>query len=141
MPPPDTDIEVRILDVPVELHLESQAQLQDAVRELWLVLGGASRALPLTGDDAADVEDLIRTFRPQSEEAARQAQAARDRGAATCSLVLRSPAAAAHDAPRLMELLERVDQLRKQELYVPSARPEVVAYRRWLGAEIARQVR
>ncbi|MCU1486558.1 MAG: hypothetical protein JWN67_3304 [Actinomycetia bacterium] len=141
MQPPDTDIEVRITDVPVDLDLESHAQLQDAVRELWIALSGASPDLPMTGNDAADVEDLIRAYGPQSQEGARQAQAARDAGATTCTLVMQFPADAAHDAPRLMELLERVDRLREQELYASSARPELLAYRRWLAAEIARQIR
>jgi hypothetical protein len=139
--PPATGIEVRIPDVPVDLHLESHAQLEEAVRELWVALGGARRDLPMSGDDAADVEDLIRAYRTQSEDAARQATAAPDRGETTCTLVLRYPADAAHDAPRLTELLERVDRLRQQELYSSSTAADIVAHRRWLAAEIAHQLR
>lgn len=132
---------VRIPNVPVDLYFANNEQLDDAVRQLWIVIGDVDGALPVSGQDAAMTEEILRAYRPQRDRSNAQAAAARAAGAATFTIEIELPERALADLERLGGLLVRLDRLCTEQGIALPASPEIRAFRRDLLAAIADQLR
>lgn len=132
---------VTVPDVPVDVYLASWEQLDEAVRWLWVVLGDADSELPLTSDDAAETEDLLRRYAAQRSVGSAQAEAARSEGRRTFTLELELPQESGADLEHLLELLDLVDRLLVEQNLAPPASAEIRSHRRALLGQMASQVR
>jgi hypothetical protein len=127
--------------VPVDLYFANWAQLDGAVRGLWVVVGDAEHKLPLTAEDAARTEEILHTYGPQRRAGAEQAAAARARGDRTFTMELDLPERASDDLEHLLSLLDGVNRLViEQDLALPAS-PEMRSFRHGLIAQIAAQLR
>jgi hypothetical protein len=131
---------VRIRDVSLELFFANRTYLADAVAQLWVVSGDTEGMLPLSAGDAAIIDELLRTYRPQRDVLATQAAAALARGDKTFTLELDLPNRAHEDFQYLSRLLERVDQLCDEQGLALPAPPEVRAFRQSMLAAIIEQL-
>src|SRR5438270_14081723 len=102
---------VRIPDVSVELYFTSNAQLADAMRQLWIVLGDVDGTLPLSARDAADTEEILRRYRPQRNAVASNAAAAKARGDLNFTVDVDLPADAVEDLDHLLGVFDLIDRM------------------------------
>ena len=132
---------VRVPNVSVELYFANVANLADAIRHMWVVVGDVDGTLPLSAEDAAVTEELFRTYRPQGEVVAALAAAARDRGDLNFTVEVDFPLDALEHLERLLGLFDRIDQMvAEQGLAVPASR-ELRNFRRALVSAMADQLR
>jgi hypothetical protein len=134
-------IRVRIPDVSVELYFTSNAQLADAMRQLWIVLGDVDGTLPLSAQDAADTEEILRRYRPQGHAVAAHAAAADARGDLTFTVEIDLPADALEHLDHLLGLFDRIDRMNAQQGLALPASPEIRHFRRALITSMADQLR
>jgi hypothetical protein len=130
---------VRVPDVDVDLYLENVAQLADASRWLWVVVGDDHGTLSAEG--AARVEDLLQQYGSQRQVIAAAADAARAEGHRTFTLEVELPARASTDVEQLLDLIERVNRMVGDEGLAVPASPKLNAFRKFLLGEVARQLR
>jgi GAF domain-containing protein len=133
---------VRVVAIPVRLAMASDAHLDDLVRELQLVRGSTvGQPVPAPVALLETVDDAITHLAP-IRWAARTvvAQAARS-GQRLVDLTMAVRDDLVPDLWRLTSVLEQLGQLsRDGVLLTPPATEELSAFRRWLAAEVERQV-
>jgi hypothetical protein len=130
---------VRVPDLDVDLYLENVAQLADASRWLWVVVGDDHGALSAEG--AARVEDLLQQYGSQRQAIAAAADVARAEGRRTFTLEVELPERAGADVEQLLDLIERVNRMVGEEGLAIPASPKLNAFRKSLLGEVARQLR
>ena len=139
----DDLIDVRILGVPVPLHIEAAAHINGLQRELELIR--------VAGEDAPDlphrlrslIDELTDQYGGVGDQPRAELDAASDRGDPTVDLVYRIPRSAGVASHRLGELLDQVDDHCRGQghLLTLVTPPDALAYRRWFLGEFTRQCR
>lgn len=132
---------VRLLGLPVPLHVEAAAHQEALQREIDVISIDDQASAPLRLRALiAEVQDQ---YGGLAEHPATELQSAIDRGAETVDLTYVVPPAAAEASERLLEVLDEVDEFCRQgeHLLTLASPPEVVAYRRWFLGEFGSQLR
>lgn len=132
---------VRIPDVPVDLFFANAEQLVEAVAALSTVFGAHGDELPLTGEDVARTNEILRRYADQRQAAASQAGAARRRDEPTFVLELDFPPQAADDLDYLISLTDRIDDLCAEQDMAWPAPIAIRAFRRTTLRRLATAVR
>ena len=134
-------VEVRLLRLPVEIHVRARRHAEGLQRELELIRRG-------TGDHSATparlltlVEQLYDEFDGAAQEPSRELRDAVDRGLESIDLVYRVRPSAGRAAERLRSMLEEIDDYcrARQLLLNLVTPPDCVAYRTWYLGEFTRQ--
>lgn len=131
---------VRLLELPVELHVRAAAH-QDALQREFDVLraGGDQRSVPARL--FALIADLDRSFGGLSDQPMAELAAAIERGDTSVDLLYEVPSAAADAAVQLGSMLEEADEFcRSGELVTLATPPEELSYRRWFLGEFVSQI-
>jgi anti-anti-sigma factor len=134
------ELSVRLLALPVRVHLDSMAHLEALQREIDVMAfddqSSAPRRLRLL------IDELQERFGDLSEPPDAALQAAIDRGDESLDLVYEVPAEVADAFRRLSEVLDEVDEYCRdgEHLLTLASPPEAVAYRRWFLGEFTSQL-
>jgi hypothetical protein len=133
---------VRLRGVPARLHLASLAHLDDLLHELRIVRAGEETGQTEVAAELGDLmRDILDAYSVPHEDGRRQTETAVKEGRERLDIELDLPPEAATAGPALIDLLERADELaRQQQLLTLAAPSEVAALRRWMNEEIAAQL-
>jgi hypothetical protein len=123
----------------VALHLHTD----DLLRELEIMdLGHHSGAATVPPELHEVIRDTLNRYRDSRESAWQQAEAARRGGLEHLDIELRLPVEAADAAEEVAALFERTNDLaRDGVLLTVPLEPELLVLRRWMTAELVRQLR
>ena len=135
---------VSLVGVPLRLREEYLEHDQDLLRELALVRLGAERSDPCSVPDrllsiADELRSLYGVFTTGPDA---ELEAAALRGEHECDVTYTVPVHAAEFVVRLGAVLDEAEQYCSEGrvLLTLEATPEVLAYRRWVLGEFARQI-
>ena len=139
-------VEVRLLEVPLDLRERSARHGADLMREMTLIVGGrdsgtTSRAVPQRLLDIARELDLV--YGPYVTSTTEELEAAADRGDAVVpEVVYRLPASVAVFMQHIADVLAEVEVYcaSGRDLLMLAAPDDVTAYRNWSLQEVQRQV-
>ena len=141
--------EVRLIDVPVDLHARSQERAAELIREMYLIEQARHQEVDADQPEHALPRRLIKLidaltgqyggFTTQQD---REMLDAISRELASIELVYRVPRAAGEAALRLSEMLDEVDKycLQGRHLLTLATPAELVRYRHWYLSEFAGQL-
>jgi serine phosphatase RsbU (regulator of sigma subunit) len=134
---------VHLGPVPTGLLVAAKTQIDNVVRELTLVRGGAAFAGRSLPPELADlVETVTGDFAEAREQIKRQAAAAASRGDPVTDLQLVLPTPAARSAERYLAALERADRFARSAHLLTLASPRSHrVFRRWYVEEVVAQLR
>ena len=129
-------VQARILDVPVELHLEFQQYARELRREMRLLALANESEYPL----AKRLSDLLSVLERQIIDGSEQVRAAMNQGLAATDMVVAVPRAHAARLGRLVELLDLADDFFRDERRSSLERDaEQQHFQTWYLTELARQ--
>ncbi|MBB2901391.1 hypothetical protein FHR75_002179 [Kineococcus radiotolerans] len=137
-------VTVRLLGLPLALRGRFLRYHEDLLRELALIQIGRERGpastLPQRLLSLAD--ELARVYAPFRAQPAAALDAAAAAGRASCDVTYTVPVEVAPLLRQVGDVLEEADDFcrAEQHLLTLPAPPEVVAYRRWVFGEFARQL-
>jgi hypothetical protein len=139
-------VDVRLLNLPLDLRERSMRHGADLMREMTLILGGresgtTSRAVPQRLLDLA--QELETSYGPYVASTTAEIDDATDRGVITLpEVVYTLPPSAAQFMEHIADVLAEVEDYCRsgKHLLMLSAPPEVLAYREWALNEVRRQI-
>jgi anti-anti-sigma factor len=139
----DELIDVRLLDLPVPLHVRTAAHLNGLQRELELIRIGGADATGVPHRLRLLIDELTDQYGGVGDQPRAELEAAARRGEDTIDLVYRIPASAGAGSRRLDDLLDQVDEYcrGRGHLLTQVTPPDALDYRRWFLGEFARQCR
>jgi hypothetical protein len=139
-------VEIRLLELPVQLWSRTQQHTDELIRE-FVLLGQQRRhdeapLLPLPVRLGQLVEEVGGNYGSFSEEQETQLLAAVAAGEAAIDVTYRMPAAVGAAARHLGDLLSEVDEYcrRGEHLLTLETPPDLVAFREWYLEEFRRQI-
>jgi hypothetical protein len=134
--------QVRLTGVPTSLFVALQMHIDELLRELEIIemgqAGGSSRVEPRL---RALMGELLDLYVEERQEVRVQADQAAALGSHRVDMDVALPADAVAHAEELLRLFEHADELSRQGLLltVPAA-DDLVAFRRWILAEVSAQI-
>lgn len=136
------EVEVHLLRVPVQVHLEARDHLSALQRELELVRRSEGDVHTVPARLHAVLDTLAGSLGRLRSRVGDDLGAAVERGDATVDLHYRLPVDAAPAARQLSDLLDEVDELSRagQGLLTVVSSERSARYRRWFLGELERQV-
>lgn len=132
--------EVRIVELPIEVHARATEHLEGLAREFALIrFTEDQRSVPRrVGELAQQLEGQFSGLGAEQNQMIREAVA---RGESAISVTYHVPAAWAHACVHILAMLDEVDGFCRAGDLVSLATPrESVLYRRWVFGEFVRQV-
>ncbi len=136
----DGTLEVRILQLPIAVHVRAAAHMDDLQREFELIRRSNNEA-DVPRRLQALIEELEDRFGGVGEQPNEQLRAAEEHGDETVDLTYLVPAEIAEACDRLLDLLDEADEFCRagRHLLTLATPPESLAYRRWFLGEFTRQ--
>ncbi|MGH8957640.1 MAG: STAS domain-containing protein [Acidimicrobiia bacterium] len=137
----DATVEVRLLEMPIELWKRASAHHEAIQREFDIVKADLPRgSLPHQFSDL--LEELDLRFAGIGDPNRQELFAAAERGESAIDLVYRVPRELAGATRRLGEMLDAVDEfcLAGEKLLTLATPPDLVFFRRWSLGEFTRQI-
>jgi anti-anti-sigma factor len=133
-------MQVRLLGLPVRVHVESMAHLDALQREIDVINFDDQSAAPRRL--RALIDELQERFGGLSEHPDAELRAAIDQEDEAIDLVYEVPVEVAEAFQRLSEVLDAVDEYCRQgeHLLTLASPPQAVAYRRWFFGEFSAQL-
>lgn len=129
-------VQARVIDVPVDLHVEFQQYARELRREMRLLALANESEYPL----AKRLSELFATLDRQILDGGEQVQAAVDQGLSTTDVVVAVPRAYAARLHRFVELLDLADDFCRNEHRSSLERgAEQHRFQTWYLTELARQ--
>lgn len=139
MTEPET-VEIRLLDVPVDVQARSAAHLDALQREFELIAREHSGADHTPARLRRLIADLKSRFDGIGTGPAEELQRARAEGRDRVSLTYTAPVGVGEASRRLDEMLAEADEYcRDGQLMTLATPPELVAFRQWFLGEFIRQ--
>jgi hypothetical protein len=135
-------VKVRLLALPVGLHMRAQQRQDGLVRELTLMnLGEREVAHELPGRVLRMSRELQGRYGPAADPQQQRIEDAARRGEATIDVDYDLPAEAGDAARAFRELLDELDAHSVAGTFLlPPPDPEITAYRRWFFDEFVVQL-
>jgi hypothetical protein len=134
-------VKVTLLGLPVEIQHRSVQHISDLRHELLIVQAGEDAGQPSQDSRLRKLLDDIDPDGIAGMAARTQTEAAKAAGRDVVDVELEVSPEAAPSYPRMVAALEEADELcRELELLTLAAPPEVVAFRRWVAAELVGQL-
>jgi len=134
-------VTVRLLGLPVQLHVDAAAHQEALQRELDVISIDDQASAPIRL--RALIDEVQERYGGLSEHPTAELQAAIDRGDTSIDLTYVVPPEAAEAMDHLLAVLDEVDEYCRQgeHLLTLASPPLVVAYRNWFLGEFGRQAR
>ena len=134
--------EVVWANLPTETFLANLRHVGDLVHELRLLdAGGRSGAVEVPAQLWATIQEILDAYEEPHKDVWRQTTEAAEAGRQRVDVTVRLPPGAVEAARRLLDLLERADELCRQGVLMTMPATEaVVEVRRWTCVELERQV-
>lgn len=140
--------DVRLVQVPLDVHAKAVQWHEDLMREFTLIGISESRDAGAAVDGAdvparllALVTELRSEYGPFTDPTTQELERARRRGAIAADVTYRVPTTVGEVAQRFTELLDEADGFcRSGDLLTLAAPPEVASFRRWFLGEFTRQL-
>lgn len=137
-------VEVRLVDLPIDVH-RAAAEHADELRREFTLLRAQQQDRPggAVPDRLLDLmDDLEARFSGFTDDTEQELEVAIARGVASVDLVFRVPPEAADAAAQLDAMLDEADEFCRsgEALLTLGTPPAALAYRRWYLEEFSRQV-
>ena len=139
-----TDVEVRLLNYPLDLFLRAQEHADDLLREFVLISSSGDADPTRTRTPArlvALVDELTTTYAGMSEVPRADRDAAIERGELRVDLLYVFPLQALEPVRHLGQALDEADEFCRQgrHLLTLETPPDLVVFRHWFMGEFERQ--
>lgn len=134
-------VALRLVGLPTELYVRNRRLLDDLVHELKMVRAGQMTGLDVDPDLAGAIESILAAYAGPRDVAFKTARAAYEAGEPAIDLELEVPVDSVGPVKQIIGLLERAEELaRRGVLLTVPAPPEIWRLRRWVTAELERQI-
>jgi hypothetical protein len=135
-------IEVRLLQLPLDVWARTQEHVDGLLREFALIAQDEEARAAAPGRLLALVEELTAGYGSFSEAQRREMVAAANRGEATIDLTYHIPPAAGGAAQQLGDMLDQADEYcrRGHHLLTLATPPEELRFRHWFISEFVEQI-
>lgn len=142
--PPRDLVEVRILDLPVDVWVRAQEHIDGLLREFTLMIAGArsDSRLAVPTQLVTLIDTLQRDYAAVISEQERQIVAASAAGDQSIDLTYNVPTRAAEAAEAIGAAFDAADDFCRsgEHLLTLATPPDALAFRRWYLGEFSRQI-
>lgn len=141
-PAADDLVEVRVLQLPLDIWQCTQEHVDGLLREFTLIVQDAEARAATPGRLLGLVQELQAKYGEFSAEQRREMEAALERGQTEIDLVYRLPAGVGPAAQQLGDMLDEADEYcrRGDHLLTLAAPREELRFRRWFLGEFVDQL-